>query len=240
MPEAAGWDASADAWIETVEHDLNRVCVLDQPMLEQCGTVAGRRVLDIGCGEGRFARMLAERGAEVSGIDPTAAFIEVAKAKHPEGDYRVGVAEDLPYPDASFDLLISYVALVDIPDFRTAISEMARVLRPGGRAVVSNLQSFATARLDPWIEDAQGNRLYFSLDNYMEERADDVAWKGISITNFHRPLSAYLESFLANGFILKRFIEPLPSDEAIRKFPRLADYYRVPWMHLTTWEKPGG
>lgn len=240
MPrEAAGWDASADAWIKNVAQDLNRIYVLDPPMLAECGDVSGRRVIDIGCGEGRFCRMLAERDAIVSGLDPTASFIDLAKEKHPDGDYRVGFAESLPYPDEFFDVVVSYVVLLDVEDYVRAIGEMARVLKPGGRAVVSNLQAFCTTREVAWIKDEEGNNLYVAVDNYLEERADTIEWNGISITNYHRPLHAYLNAFIAKGFQLAKFLEPVPSEEAVRKEPRLADYYRVPYMHVMTWAKPG-
>ena len=72
------------------------------------------------------------RRRAATGIDPTQSLLEVARKRDPSGDYRPGRAEQLDFDDASFDLVVSYVTLVDIADFRTAIREMARVLRPGG------------------------------------------------------------------------------------------------------------
>lgn len=238
ISEAAGWDASAQAWIDTVQNDLNRKYVLDGPMLSECGDVDGRKILDAGCGEGRFCRMLAERGARVTGIDITAALIEEARRRHPDGEYTVGHVETLPYDDATFDLLVSYVVLLDVKDFRAAIREMARVLKPGGRAAVSNLQSFATTIERPWVRDAEGNKIHFAMDNYNEEVGTAVAWEGISIFNYHRPLHFYINAFLESGLQLVKFLEPLPSSEAVKEAPSLADYLRVPFMNLTTWRKP--
>lgn len=238
MQIAAGWDASAQAWIKNVEVDATRLYVLDAPMLAECGDVDGKPVLDAGCGEGRFSRMLTERGAVVSGIDPTVDFIDLAKQKHPGGDYRVGFAENLPYDSESFDLVISYLVILDVDDYLGAISEMARVLKPGGRIVLANLQSFATTRVDPWVEDESGNRLHLAVDNYSEERGDAVAWNGISIINYHRPLSSYLNAFINQGLVLTRFLEPLPSAEAVEKIPRLSEYLRIPFMLVMTWSKP--
>ncbi|MBC8063684.1 MAG: methyltransferase domain-containing protein, partial [Chlorobia bacterium] len=236
--EAAGWDASAQAWIDTVQNDSNRKFVLDEPMLAECGQVSRKQVLDVGCGEGRFCRMLTERGATTTGIDITVGLIEEARKRHPEGSYDVGNAEALPYNAASFDIVVSYVVLLDIPDFRAAIREMARVLKPGGKAVVSNLQSYATTIERPWMKDEAGNKLHFAMDNYNEEVGTAVEWEGISIYNYHRPLHSYLNAFLESGLQLVKFLEPLPSLESIQETPSLADYLRVPFMNLTTWLKP--
>ncbi len=64
-----GWDASAAAWLEDVEQNVTRK-MLDPLILHLCGDVSGRHTIDVGCGEGRFSRMLAERGALTTGIDP--------------------------------------------------------------------------------------------------------------------------------------------------------------------------
>lgn len=206
-------------------------------MLSECGDVDGLTVLDAGCGEGRFCRMLAERGARVTGIDITSALIEEARLRHPAGQYAVGNVENLPYEDDEFDIVVSYVVLLDVQDFRAAIREMARVLKHGGRAIVSNLQSFATTRDRPWIRDAEGNKLYFSMDNYNEEVGTAVEWEGISIFNYHRPLHSYMNAFLECGLQLEKFLEPLPSVQAVEAEPALADYLRVPFMNLMTWRK---
>ena len=238
VSEAAGWDASAQAWIKCVQNDLNRKYVLDQPMLSECGEVGGLEVLDAGCGEGRFCRLLAERGAKATGIDITAALIEEARRQHSEGRYEVGDVERLPYADSMFDIVVSYVVLLDVRDFRAAIFEMARVVKPGGKVVVANLQSFATTRNQPWVKDEAGNKLFFAMDNYNEEVGAAVEWAGVSIYNYHRPLHAYLNAFVESGLLLTKFLEPVPEPEAVRAEPNLADYLRVPFMNLSTWRKP--
>jgi ubiquinone/menaquinone biosynthesis C-methylase UbiE len=153
------WQHSADAYIAFQDAgDPNRTLLLDPIMLDLCGDVRGQRALDLGCGEGRFCRMLAERGATVTGIDPIAAMTSAARARGDASHHYVRTgAEALPFADASFDLAISYITLVDIFDYASAIREAARVLRPGGRFVVANL-NFVTAS-QGWLRDADGNRL---------------------------------------------------------------------------------
>jgi len=90
------------------------------------------------------------------GIDPTVQLLDVARQRDPAGDYRMGVAERLEFESGSFDLVVSYVTLVDIVDFRTAIREMARVLQPGGSLLVANLTGFTSAcAAQGWVREWQ-------------------------------------------------------------------------------------
>jgi ubiquinone/menaquinone biosynthesis C-methylase UbiE len=126
--------------------------------------------LDVGCGEGRFCRLLKSAGVTVTGIDPTVRLLDVARQRDPTGDYRIGVAERLEFESESFDLVVSYVTLVDIVDFRTAIREMARVLKPGGSLLVANLAGFISAgAAQGWVRDEAGRRLHFPVDRYLDE-----------------------------------------------------------------------
>ena len=114
-------------------------------MLERIRRRPYRNALDVGCGEGRFCRILGKLGIKTIGIDPTDTLLQQARSKHQAGDYRCGRAEKLDFPDASFDLVVSYLTLIDIPDIRQALAEMNRVLQPGGTLLIANLTSFTTA-----------------------------------------------------------------------------------------------
>lgn len=115
-----GWELSAQAWADSMGErgDWAREHVLDPVMLGRI--VAGRfeRALDVGCGEGRFCRMLKAAGIAATGIDPTSQLLELARQLDPSGDYRPGVAEQLEFEAASFDLVVSYLTLIDIVDLR--------------------------------------------------------------------------------------------------------------------------
>ncbi|WP_159717660.1 class I SAM-dependent methyltransferase [Geminicoccus flavidas] len=232
-----GWEESAAAWIEDIgEHgDFGRQFVLDAPMLAQLEGRGFKTALDVGCGEGRFCRMLQALGVRTVGIDPTESLIEHAQERDPEGDYRVGRAEALELPDEGFDLVVSYLSLIDIPDIRRAIPEMARVLRPGGTLLIANLTSFNTAGNPPgWFNDRTGQPC-FLIDYYLEERACWASWHGIRIRNWHRPLSSYMSLLLEQGLILRHFAEPAPRGGDPAKADR---YRRVPYFLIMEWEKP--
>ena len=87
--------------------DYGRAFVLDAPMMERVRDRGFHTALDVGCGEGRFCRMMRECGLHAVGIDPTEELIRHARQRDPEGDYRLGRAEALDFADGSFDLVVS-------------------------------------------------------------------------------------------------------------------------------------
>lgn len=206
--------------------------VLDPAMVAACEGLLD--VLDVGCGEGRFLRMLRERGARCVGVDPTLPLLDAARTRSVGERFVRALGEALPFRPESFDGVVSYVTLVDIADYRKAISEMARVLRPGGRLVVATISPFASAT-GGWVKDEAGNKLYFPVDRYLEETAQVLEWKGIRIVNFHRPLSAYMEAFLGEGLTLRQYLEPKPTDDTPLDTAR--DYERVPYGTVMVWER---
>jgi SAM-dependent methyltransferase len=233
-----GWDASADAWIKDQGEygDFGRRFVLDRPMIERVKAAGARTALDVGCGEGRFCRIMKGLGLRTTGLDPTGALLDAARLRDQEGDYVQGVGEALPFPDASFDLVVSYLSLIDMPDIRAAIPELARVVRPGGTVLVANLTNFNTAGDEVrWHKNILGQVTHFGMDRYMEERATWESWRGIRIKNHHRPLSVYMKLFLAQGLRLTYFDEPEPIETAPSE--RAARYRRAPHFMTMEWRK---
>lgn len=100
----------------------------------------GQRVLDVACGTGILAREIASRIGSVGrvvGIDPSPGMVAVAKQVAPAVEWREGVAESLPFPDQSFEAVVSQFGLMFFTDRRQALREMLRVLTPGGRLAVA-------------------------------------------------------------------------------------------------------
>lgn len=234
-----GWQQSAGAWIADMGErgDFGRRYVLDPVMLPRAVARTPRNVLDVGCGEGRFCRMLRQHGIETTGIDPTTALIEAARARDTQGVYMLGSAESLPFENGRFDLVVSYLSLIDIPDMNAAIREMARVLAPGGTLLIANLNSFNTACCDTgWVKDRSGHKLHYPIDNYLDERSMWIEYRGIRIRNHHRPLSAYMRALVDAGLRMTFFDEPPPSPDTSPS--RAAAYRRAPWFLVMEWEKP--
>jgi SAM-dependent methyltransferase len=232
-----GWDRSAEAWIRHIgsEGDYGRRFVLDAPMLARVRAGGFRRALDVGCGEGRFCRMLAADGLATTGIDPTEKLIARARYLHPEGDYRVAAAESMQVEPGAFDLVVSCLSLVDIPGLDAALDRMVAALAPGGRLLIANSTSFNTAAMpEGWRRPLLGNA-YFAIDHYLDEREIPAVWNGISITNHHRPLKRYLQALIGRGLVLTHYDEPEPVGGPPDKAAR---YRRAPYFHIMEWQKP--
>jgi 2-polyprenyl-3-methyl-5-hydroxy-6-metoxy-1,4-benzoquinol methylase len=239
---AAEWQELALAWIREACEGLNptRTGLLDEPMLEACGDVNGLRVLDCGCGEGRFCRLLAARGARsVLGIDLCEAMISAAnELKSGFEEYQVSDVQKLDSVEAtSLDLVVSYLNQCDLPDYQANNRNVFRVLKPGGRFVIANLHPMRSA-VGGWLKNEQGEKLHVILDNYLDEGERHWQIMGSWLTNFHRTLASYLDSYIATGFRLVKLLEPTASDENIRNHPGLEDERRVPNFIIYLLEKP--
>jgi SAM-dependent methyltransferase len=204
--------------------DFARRHVLETPMLEAAR--GARHALDVRCGEGRCCRMVAAQGVRTVGVDPTAALLARARALHPEGR-----AEALPVEDGAFDLVVSCLTLIDIPDLRSAIPETALALAPGGRLLIANLQSFQTAC--PEMERLPDGGVV--VNRHLEDRAPVVERSGIRVACHHRPLSTYMRHLLGVGLRLERFEEP----RATGGDPgQVARHLAAPWLLLEASRRP--
>jgi len=153
---SAAWRSSVlGALTERIEHDL---------ILRLAGDVRGRRALDAGCGDGNLSIALARRGALVTGVDCSPTMLaearEQARINRVDVSFQEGRVEDLPFEDGGFDLVLAVTVLCFVPDIDRAIAEMTRVLRPGGRLVLGELNRWslwaARRRLKAWL----GSRLW--------------------------------------------------------------------------------
>lgn len=235
------WLDLSDDWIrESRGRNANRKGLLDQAILQACGDLTGLRILDSGCGEGRFCRLLVELGAAyVLGLDTCETLIQAARDQRmgPE-EYRLEDVQEMgSVEDGAFDLAISYLNQCDLPDFEANTRQVFRVLKPGGRFVIANLHPMRSAA-GGWFKDATGKKLHAILDNYFDE--NERRWEiwGKPLTNFHRTLSTYLDGFMKTGFEIVRVIEPRVTLENLAEFPELEDERRVPNFILYILSKP--
>jgi ubiquinone/menaquinone biosynthesis C-methylase UbiE len=236
------WMQLAPAWIRESREGANasRAGLLDRPMIDACGEVRGLKALDCGCGEGRFCRMLLDRGAaHVVGVDLCPPMI-VAAAQLATGKdgYLLADVQEIGFlRDKTFDLAVSYLNQCDLPDFEANTREVFRVLKPGGRFVVANVHPMRSA-VGEWSRTEQGAKLHVILDRYFEE--GDRRWKmlGSDFTNFHRTLSTYVRAYRRAGFAIEDLIEPTVDSENLERFPELDDERRVPNFVVVLLVKP--
>ena len=128
-------------------------------IFELMGELRNARILDAGCGDGTLVCTAASRGAEATGLDPDPAMLAAARMRaagaHVQAAFVEGRIEQIPFPDASFDVVVAITVLCFVADASGAAREMARVLRPGGRLVLGELSWWSlwamTRRVRGWL-----------------------------------------------------------------------------------------
>lgn len=179
----ARWSASYD----TIPNPLIRA---EEPVVRAMIDAAPiGAALDAACGTGRHAVYLRDRGHRVIGVDATPEMLEKARARLPDADLRTGQLEALPLETASVDLAVCALALTHVREPEPAIGELARVLRPGGRLVLSDLHPAMV------LLGATG----FFVG------ADGAAG---NVESFHHPHGRYLAAFREAGLEVVRCVEP--------------------------------
>ncbi len=166
----------------------------------------GEKILDIACGQGVFCRELAESGAEVVGIDSAKGLIKAARQRSPRIKFFLADAENLDlFPSSAFDAVSCLMAIQNIESHRSAIAEMGRVLKPGGRAlIVMSHPAFRVPKQSGWGFDERQGLQYRRVDSYMSELKSPIQMQPgydphLYTWTFHRPLSSYFRSFAAAG-----------------------------------------
>lgn len=199
MTRSERWAAQAEAWTAWADagHEDDVL-----PLFYELLPEGARRTLDLGCGEGRITRELRRRGYDAVGVDVAPRLVELARARDTEGDYRVAAAEQLPFVDAAFELVVSFNVLMNVDDPARAIEEAARVLAPGGRLCASIEHPIASA--GAWDGDV------FLIGDYLAERPHEERVGELVFANVHCPLETWSRWLESADFVI----------EALREIPR--------------------
>jgi ubiquinone/menaquinone biosynthesis C-methylase UbiE len=133
--EKQGWNARAGVYDDFTGQITTRAL---PTLLAMAETAPGKRILDLCCGTGRAAGAAAALGAHAEGIDASEAMVDAAMAAFPEATFDVGDAEALPREDSTYDAVLWSFGLMHVGSPEAVFSEMARVLKPGGRVALSH------------------------------------------------------------------------------------------------------
>jgi 2-polyprenyl-3-methyl-5-hydroxy-6-metoxy-1,4-benzoquinol methylase len=197
--------------------------------LDVVGDVSGLAVLDAGCGEGYLSRILAQRGANVTGVDISPRLVGMARAKDPDGAIAFQVA-DLSQPQpayqAHFDLVASYFVLNDVYDYQGFLATLSAALKSDGRLVIFMNNPYSLV-LRGHITDyfaASGQR--FPYRGLTEE--------GVEVYFWHRTMEEYLSASCAAGFQLQRLVDvPTPEGSFKRRSDTLIpEGYHFPFFTI--------
>ncbi|MEO5664157.1 MAG: methyltransferase domain-containing protein [Nocardioides sp.] len=195
------YDTFAEAYSRQNESSLLNAYYERPAMVSLAGDVEGHRVLDAGCGSGPLTATLRDRGALVTGFDLSAAMIDLARQRL-GADADVHVADlgaPLPFDDAAFDDVVGSLCLHYLEDWAAPLAELRRVLRPGGRLILSVPHPSAYLVNYP-------DRDYFAVTQYSETFT--FAGQEGTLTYWHRPLHAMTDAFTDAGFQICKVSEP--------------------------------
>ncbi|MCY4449602.1 MAG: methyltransferase domain-containing protein [Chloroflexi bacterium] len=208
-PEVVGEKTVTDGyaeWASVYDAPDNPVLLAEEPVVrEMVARYPAGDALDAACGTGRHAEHLAAAGHRVVGVDATPEMLERARAKAPGARFETGDLTALPLPDGEVHRAVCSFALTHCADLGPPVGELARVVRPGGRVVVSDAHPFSV------ILGAQAR--YRPID----------AERGFVRNHVHLA-SDYIAAFQAAGLDVVRCLEPLWSEREIATFPFADDF----------------
>ena len=192
-PATAGYGE----WATTYDSSSSPPILAEEPVVQSL--IANRPIgtaLDAACGTGRHAAYLASLGHQVTGIDATPEMLEVASSKVPSARFEVADLTSIPMSDCSMDLAVCSLSLTHCPDLGPPITELGRVLRPGGKLIISDVHPFLV--------------MLGAHADYQIDRSTTMF-----VRNHVHPISTYLTAFRKAGLNVVKCIEPLYGDKEI-------------------------
>jgi SAM-dependent methyltransferase len=220
--DRAHWSRVADQWIAWARSPGHDAFWGYQERLRAFVGEGTGAAIEVGCGEGRVARLVRSLGWRVTATDISPGLLEAAKAADSADAYALAPVTALPFPDASFDLAVSYNMLMDVEDVGGAARELRRVLRPEGTLLVSivhptaDLVHFADTGQTLFDQPYFGRKRFDSVDERDGLRMEFGGWS--------QPLEAYTLALEAAGFAITALREPVPdpgASEALARWTRL-------------------
>jgi SAM-dependent methyltransferase len=180
------------------------------------GQVRGKDVLELGCGAAQWSAALSEIGARVVGIDLSAKQLAQARRTGVTVPLAQGSAEELPYRDASFDLVFCDHGALGFADPHRCVPEVARILRPGGRLVFSVASPLLFMCWNPSTQRID-RRLHFE---YFEMRSEDDE----TSIQFQLPYGEWVDLFRTSGLTVERLVHLRPPEGATTTYDDYAPY----------------
>jgi SAM-dependent methyltransferase len=199
--------------------------------------LGGKRVVDLGCGFGWFARWARQHGAaHVLGLDLSEKMIDRARTDTNDTgiDYRIADLEQVELPESSFDLAYSSLALHYLVDFDRLVKTVHRSLRPGAHFIFTIEHPIYMAPTDPgWISDRRGQKLW-PIDRYSVEGPRETDWLAKGVIKQHRTLGTTLNTLIAAAFAIRHVQEWAPTADQIATNPDLAEEVERPMILIVS------
>ena len=183
----------------------------------------GKRVLDLGCGNGENCAEFCALGASyVLGVDISEKMLTVAREEHPDIAFLRADMNDLSCIDERFDVVFSSLAVHYIEDFARMAKEVSCLLADGGYFIFSQEHPLTTAPLAgaSWTKDAEGNALHYNLTDYTKSGKRTTSWFVDGVIKYHRTFSDIVCALADAGLMIETMQEPTPTQETITRDPK--------------------
>ena len=235
-PTSNSYDEYASAYSALMTAQEQAGISPDSPLarfLQVVGEVSGLKVLDAGCGEGYLSRILAQQGAQVTGIDMASRAVEIARTKALADQITYEVA-DLSQPQpayqGTFDLITSYFVLNDVADNRGFLATLGAMLKRAGRLVLLMNNPYGLV-VKSYATD------YFASGQAFASKG--LAEAGVKVHFYHRTLEEYLTASFAAGFQLQQLVDvPTPEGSFKRRSDTLIpEGYHFPFFMILSFVK---
>lgn len=209
--------------------------LLEMPAtLKLLGNVKNKRILDLGCGAGIYAKILAKKGAKVKGIDISEEQIKIAKRENPKIEFRAGNAEKLPYKNKEFDIVLTALVLEHLKEWDKILAEIRRVLKKNGMFVFSIGNPVTNC-----IRVNNRRRISIKREYFREIRAKS-RWgeKGVCMIWYHKTYGTIVRSLVRNGFDLVDYEDAKPINKSKKLFPKYYEETNIlPYFCTWKWRK---
>lgn len=227
------WNNISEEWCDIAPINGTRQYFIMPYMLRLMGDVSGKRILDLGCGEGGYSRELTLRGAEVVAIDCAEFSIEYAKKRSLEEgldiQHYVRNSSDLyGIEDCRFDIVLCSMMLMDCEDLDGTINEISRVLRPNGKLYVSVLHPCFTGKNIG--REGKGINRKVIVEDYFNPSVYSQTLPGgkIEVVWRHRTLEEYVKLFVKHGLSITDLNEARPTMEEAEKSVSIEWLKKIP------------
>jgi len=242
MPDDAGelWEKNAKWWQDGFTEGADAEYAEQILPLAAAHLAGAPRVLDLGCGEGQVARLVAGLpGVEsVTGVDPTWAQLTVASGRGGGVELARASAVALPFPSCSFDAVVACLVFEHIAELDGAVAEVGRVLAAGGRFVLLLNHPLLQTPGSGWIDDTILGEQYWRIGPYLvEDRGVEEVDKDVWIPFIHRPLSRYVNAMATAGLYVTEMGEPAPPAGFLERAAEYAEAATIPRLLLLRAEK---
>ena len=226
--DLAAWDAVAATYADLTTGEDSISARFRSFLSEELGELAGKKVLDLGCGPGWLSARLAAEGASVSAVDGSAALLAIARTNHPGLDiHQADLSQGLGTVAAAgpFDRVVALMVLMDIPALDRLLADVAACLAPDGRFIFTMPHPCFWAQSP--VEDPASGERYRKVRGYLAQEERWVESFG-GHRHYHRPLSWYVDQLSEAGLVLTRLVEP-PTPPGDMRPPEQWSTYET-WM----------